>query len=107
MRISDDSTISQIYSRLSGHFQIEKVILFGSRATGRQHRESDYDLIFIVRNSDLPRIKRSQKAREILWGLEASVDLFIFTQEEFDALKDSPNTIPQIAISEGIELDAA
>jgi uncharacterized protein len=107
MKITENSVIFETFKRLSKAFQIQKIILFGSRATGQYHPDSDYDLIFIVKDPRISYLKRLRIAREALWDLSVPIDLFIYTQSEFDALKELPNTLPQIALQVGIEIEAA
>jgi predicted nucleotidyltransferase len=102
--VSNDQVLRTIVDRLVGEFRPQKIYLFGSRAIGTARLDSDYDLFLVMKHSDLRPIARMQKAREILWDLEASVDVFIYTQEEFDEWKDELNSIPHTATTEGIEL---
>ncbi len=44
--------LKEIKTSLQAHFgeEIVEVILFGSRATGKSHRWSDYDLLILLKN---------------------------------------------------------
>ena len=71
------------------NFAPDKIILFGSRATGTAEQASDYDLC--VLKSDLQhKRKTAQDIYRALVGLEFSVDVIVETPENFAALKTNP-----------------
>lgn len=99
-----DTNLEIILKKLVPAFNPLKVFLFGSRAKNQHHNESDYDLFFIVDKSDQTHIKRIQQAHRLLWGLDVSVDIFIYTQAEFNEWKDETSSIANIARTEGVEI---
>src|SRR5258708_37337232 len=64
----------------------DKIIIVGSRAEGRQHSGSDYDILFLKKNLRNTR----QVARNIYINLDvnASVDVLITTPVRYNELKD-------------------
>lgn len=70
----------------------EKIILFGSYATGRPTEESDIDLV-VIWNSDLNPNKRSLFLSRLFPKRDFSLDVFAFTKEEAEKLKDVAGTI--------------
>jgi predicted nucleotidyltransferase len=68
-------------SRLVAAFSPERIILFGSRARGDAHEESDYDLLVIAESNE-PLHVRMAKAQRALRGLPAAFDVFVCTPEE-------------------------
>ena len=78
-----DAHVHEIVRRLVQALQPERIYLFGSRARGNATDDSDYDLLVIVAQSDLPRYKREQAAYGALWGVGTSVDVLVLTREEF------------------------
>jgi predicted nucleotidyltransferase len=62
----------------------DKVIAFGSLASGEPHAESDIDLVVVAR-TDLPFWKRLRKVRRLLQPRVAT-DLLVYTPEEFEVL---------------------
>ena len=96
--------IQQIVERLKPKFNPTKVFLFGSRAKNLQNNESDYDLFFIIEKSELTHIKRLQLAHRLLWGLDLSVDIFIYTQDEFKEWENETSSIANIVKTEGFEV---
>ena len=99
-----DKNLELILSRLVPFFNPLKVFLFGSRAINQHHTESDYDLFFIIDKSDQSQIKRLQDAHRLLWGLNVSVDIFIYTQAEFNEWENETSSIANIAKSQGLEV---
>ena len=65
----------------------EKIILFGSYASGNPGEYSDVDLI-VVKKTDKPFHERQIEARMLL-EIETPLDIFIFTPEEFEKHKNT------------------
>lgn len=100
-----DTRLEEVVKKLTDHFKPKKVFLFGSRAKGTEKPTSDYDLFLIVKKSEVSAAKRMTEAHEILWGLWVPVDVFIYTEEEFEEWKNELNTIANTVFSEGKEID--
>jgi predicted nucleotidyltransferase len=83
VQVSGDSTLSAIISRIVQAVGPDRVILFGSRAAGTAHPQSDYDLL-IIKPSQEPHHRRLALARKALWGVRAPVDLLWYTPDEVD-----------------------
>lgn len=100
-----DKNLKNILSVLQKEFQIIDVYLFGSRAKGSASSSSDYDLFIVIKESNVTPHERAKKGRELLWNLPHSVDLFIYTQTEFEDWKNEFSSIPYIAFHEGLRLE--
>jgi uncharacterized protein len=80
--------IYEIVNRIVEKFDPDKIILFGSYATGNPNENSDIDLL-IIKDSDLPRHKRGYEIRKSLIGSKIPMDLIVYTHKEFnDEIKD-------------------
>jgi predicted nucleotidyltransferase len=66
------------------HDEPEKVIVFGSLASGDVHEWSDIDLV-VVKKTTLPFIKRMRELRQTLQP-QVAVEILCYTPEEFDRL---------------------
>ncbi len=99
-----DPILIEITERLSAKYNPEKIYLFGSRARGDFNEDSDYDLLLIVKESNLNRLDRMTEARDALSGLGISADVFVYTVKEFDEWKNDFSSIPEIVSREGQEL---
>ncbi|MCK5055347.1 MAG: nucleotidyltransferase domain-containing protein [Candidatus Aminicenantes bacterium] len=69
--------LQEIKALLVAHFgsDIKDVILFGSRATGKAHKNSDYDVLIILNSSYDWRYKR--KVVSVVYDIELEYDIFI------------------------------
>lgn len=82
--IKVSKSLKQIVDRLVGGLNPDRIYLFGSQARGQATQDSDYDLMVIVPESDLPRHQREAYSYDLLWGLSTPVDLVVLTREEFN-----------------------
>lgn len=78
----------------------EKIILFGSYAAGRPTEESDIDLV-VIWNSDLNQHKRGLFLSRLFPKRDFSLDIFAFTKDEAEKLKDVAGTIVYEAFHHG------
>lgn len=99
-----DLTLREIVSRLVKGLKAEKIYLFGSQAEGRAVSGSDYDLLVVVPESDIPRHQREALSYDLLWGLTTPVDVIVLTREEFHRKIQVKTSLPSIAQSKGILL---
>ncbi len=86
---------------LSKRLEVNKMLLFGSRARGDFEEDSDFDLIVV--SSDFEGKKSFNRAVEFreCWNIDSPVDFICLTPEEFDSGKDRVGFIGN-ALKEGI-----
>ncbi len=74
--------IKALSRRIAEQFNPERIILFGSRAHGRPHADSDVDLLVVMRCD----VAGARKAAEILNCVEPefAVDLIVRTPQEVE-----------------------
>lgn len=89
--------LSRIISKLR-QLELEKIILFGSLATGNIEFTSDLDLI-IIRRTKKRFLKRLEEIYEYLEP-RCAIDILVYTPEEFDKLLKESNFIKD-AVKEG------
>lgn len=75
--------INEIVNKIATLYSPDKVILFGSYASGNANENSDLDFI-IVKNTDMPKHKRGVELRRLLFGSLVPMDLKVYTPSEFD-----------------------
>ena len=80
----------------------EKIILFGSVARGDADEFSDIDLI-IVKNTKTRFIQRQVDATNLV-PRDISVDIFVYTPEEFQNMIDDNSPFIERVLAEGIVL---
>lgn len=79
----ETNKIDDIVNRIAFAFDPDKIILFGSYAAGNPTSESDIDLL-IIKDTDLPRHKRSFDIHKSLRGSMVPMDILVYTQTEFE-----------------------
>ncbi|MFH1562610.1 MAG: nucleotidyltransferase domain-containing protein [Nitrospirota bacterium] len=84
--------IDEIKRRIVENIMPEKIILFGSYATGTPTKDSDLDLL-IIKDSDMSARIQNRKVRKMLSGLRIPVDVIVKTAKEFETYKDIIGTI--------------
>ena len=84
-----------------GHPEIRSIRWFGSWVRGDAGVGSDVDLCIIVEGSDTPR--RDRTAAFLPRVFPVGIDLFVYTQAEFDALRTKHPSMRK-AIDAGIEV---
>ena len=78
----DSDKIKEVVSRITSRFNPERIILFGSYASGNQDMNSDLDLL-IIQETELPMHKRGLEIRLSLIGAMIPIDLLVYTKAEF------------------------
>jgi len=82
----DESLVEEIVRRILAAAAPDKIILFGSAATGEMTRDSDIDLL-VVEPDPGDRRKKSIRLREMLRGLGYPFDVIVISTEWFEESK--------------------
>ena len=85
-----------VIDRIRDSFHPEKIILFGSYATGEPTEESDVDLL-IVADTDLSVKDRFPAVSRLLGDFPAAFDVILKTPEEYERTKSVVNHIVYFA----------
>jgi uncharacterized protein len=80
--------ISEIVNKIASGYSPDKIILFGSYATGNSNDDSDLDLL-IIKDTDLPRPLRIVQVRKMLYGSMIPIDLIVYTPKEINESKEN------------------
>ncbi len=83
----EESKIREIVNKIAIGFSPDRIILFGSYATGQANEDSDLDLL-IVKDTDLPMHKRNIEIRKALIGTKVPMDLLVYTNYEYENEKN-------------------
>ncbi len=94
------SKISQIVKLIVKNLEPEKIILFGSYATGIPDKNSDLDLL-IIKDSEIPRYKRGREIRKHLRGIGVPMEIIVYTNEEIEKWKNVKEAFITQIISKG------
>ena len=83
----DASEIAHQTRDIFDRYRIEKAILFGSFASGRQSRRSDIDLI-LIQQTDKPYFERFEGLLKDLYSVVKGrdIEVFVYTREEFSRI---------------------
>jgi len=79
--------IEEVVQRIKINVNPDKIILFGSYATGNPTEDSDIDLL-IIKDMELPRYKRVKEVKKYLRRIKVPIDVLVYTSKEFDEWKD-------------------
>jgi predicted nucleotidyltransferase len=98
--------IQSIIKKVLADIELEKVILFGSRARGDFIEESDYDILIIVKDRlnikekmGLTKQLRQEFAKE---GIDA--DIIIKSKDEIEYYRDKIGSVIKSALEEGVAI---
>ena len=92
--------LREVVSRIRRTVRPDRIVLFGSRATGRARRDSDYDIL-VVRESRVPRYRRSRAIYAALADVPAEVEVVVYTPREIREWRDVPKAFVTAALREG------
>jgi predicted nucleotidyltransferase len=95
-----DRVISRMARSIVRRCSPEKVILFGSHATGRAGPDSDVDLLVVMR-SVRSKARQVRELRAALSHFPLPKDIIVTTAAEFEWRKDVPGTIERPAARDG------
>lgn len=89
--------------QLQAHYDLERVILFGSRAQGEPLKHSDYDLLVVSNDfKDIPFFERMNDIL-LMWKHTEDIEVLCYTQQEFEKKKKQIGIVAT-AVQEGITL---
>lgn len=80
--------IADIVEKIVSGYNPDKIILFGSYATGEPTEDSDLDLM-VIKATDLSRPQRTVQVRKMLYGAMIPIDLIVYTPQEIAESKEN------------------
>ena len=83
----DESLLGEIVRRVLSVTRPDRIILFGSAATGEMTKDSDIDLL-VVAPAPKNRHEERLKIADAIGDIEYPVDVIIIASERFEATKD-------------------
>ena len=92
--------------RLVPKFQPEQAWLYSSHARGRLNKDSDVDLLVVLRHSYKTPIRRSQRAHRCLPGLRMPKDVLAETRQEVDRVKERKTSLGNLIIAAVVDSTA-
>lgn len=83
----DDAVIGEIVRRILAVTRPDRIILFGSAATGRMNPDSDVDLLVLEREVADAR-RDIMRIREALAGLPFPFDVVVMSRDRFEETRN-------------------
>ena len=102
--VKNDALLNSLVERIKAALNPERIYLFGSRAKGETHADSDYDFLVVIPHSEKPRYRRDQEAYLALCGVGVAKDVIVLTREEFETSRRTASSLTSIVLTEGILL---
>ena len=100
-------TLTTIKSTVNSFLPGSQVLLFGSRARGNDHAQSDYDLLIITADTFVPREKMAweNKIRKALvYALSMPFDVIMQSKSEVKEKRELTGHIVYYAMKEAVAL---
>ena len=88
-----ETLVSEIVKRILDVARPQRIILFGSAATGQMTKDSDIDLL-VLESAPGDTRKRSVSIRQAMRGLDYPFDIIVMATERFE---ESKNVVGGIA----------
>ncbi len=105
--LNQDSTLSEIVTRVAQAYHPLRIYLFGSKARGDAGPDSDYDLLVVVPDHAPEELRKSALAYQSLWEIGSAVDVLVCTESWFRSRLGVPSSLPATVTREGKLLYAA
>ena len=100
-RCGTGSLVDRVFRRIVRSIKPDRVILFGSRATGEARGDSDIDLAVVYSG---PKSKRQGQLaiHRLFPNPDFYMDVFVLTPEELEAQKSVPSTLAREVTEKGV-----
>lgn len=98
----NDKLLQEIVKRIVSEINPKKIILFGSWAYGKPHKDSDLDILVIVEKlSTNSRREERIKIRTLLQDILIPQDIIVATVEDVEEWKNVPQAFITSIIKKG------
>jgi predicted nucleotidyltransferase len=107
--LSEDQ-LQEIVRKIRDTFPVRRILIFGSYARGDAHEHSDLNLCVIVTHSEERSLEewpskswlyRASELKQSVASAEVALDPYVFTEGEFDALRDKEHPLVGRILEEG------
>jgi predicted nucleotidyltransferase len=98
--IPNKKLLAEVTRRIVESVKPQRVLLFGSAARGRMNKDSDLDMLVVMRKS-VHRRQTAQKIYRKLHGTGIAVDIIVVTEKDLEKYGERAGTILKSALQEG------
>ena len=98
--IPNKKLLDEVTRRIVESVRPQRVLLFGSAARGRMSKDSDLDMLVVMRKS-VHRRQTAQKIYRNLHGTGIAVDIIVATEKDLEKYGERAGTILKSALQEG------
>lgn len=91
--------LARVVENLKRYYDPDKIIVFGSAASGNVGPYSDIDLV-VVKETSLPYFKRLQQIAELI-EYDTDIDFVVYTPEEFERASKENTFVKNEIITKG------
>ncbi len=95
-----EKQINEVVKKIVENYRPQKIILFGSYASGTPGKDSDVDLL-IIKKSDLPRFKRPREIHRLFNPYPFAMDILVYSPEEVKKWEEHPNSFINTVLKNG------
>jgi uncharacterized protein len=99
--VAEQEVLDAIVSGLVDELHPERIYLFGSRARGDATRDSDYDVLVVVKERIGPPFEMERRSRRALRDVRRPMDIVIVTRDYFDWMLGAAASLPSTVRREG------
>jgi len=92
--------LKEVTRRIVALVNPRRVVLFGSAARGRMKKDSDFDMLVVVR-APVHRRQMAQKIYRGLHGVGIAVDVVVATEDDLKKYGTRSGTVLKPALKEG------
>jgi uncharacterized protein len=98
--VPNKKLLNEVTRRIVGSVKPQRVLLFGSAARRRMNKNSDFDVLVVMREP-VHRRQTAQKIYRNLHGTGIAVDIVVATEKDLEKYGQSSGTILKSALQEG------
>lgn len=107
LRTVTDELVEQVKDRIVEACEPEAVFLFGSAARGGTRKDSDIDLLVVIKPIEgMSRYEQASELYKLFRGWLLPLDIVVRSPEEFAREKELLGLISNIVVTEGIRIYA-
>lgn len=96
-------TVKSFKDKVGKAYGIERMLLFGSSARGENRKDSDIDLLVVVKKPVKRLVSKLLLEWHVTQKIDYPVDFVSYTKEDFER-ESKGVTLARVALQEGIEI---